>query len=84
MGDMQNLSRRAFVVGSAAVAGGIAFGSYGDAAQAAPTATAIRWRPASGPTPSPSIPGSRSARKRSRSSHSMPTSVRASARCSRS
>ena len=34
---MQNLSRRAFLVGSAAVAGGIAFGSYSEANQAAPT-----------------------------------------------
>lgn len=32
---LQTLSRRAFVFGSAAVAGGIAFGSYSDAAQAA-------------------------------------------------
>ena len=35
MGDIQNVSRRAFIVGSAAVAGGIAFGSYGNAQQAA-------------------------------------------------
>ena len=34
MGSMQNLSRRAFLVGSAAVAGGIAFGSYSEANQA--------------------------------------------------
>ena len=32
---LQELSRRAFVFGSAAVAGGIAFGSYGDVVQAA-------------------------------------------------
>lgn len=32
---LQTLSRRTFVFGSAAVAGGIAFGSYSDAAQAA-------------------------------------------------
>src|SRR5262245_26437381 len=38
MSDIQNLSRRAFIVGSAAVAGGIAFGCYSDATQAAPTA----------------------------------------------
>ena len=38
MGDLQILSRRAFIVGSAAVAGGIAFGSYGDAEPAAATA----------------------------------------------
>ena len=35
MGDIQNVSRRAFIVGSAAVAGGVAFGSYGNAQQAA-------------------------------------------------
>lgn len=35
---MQNLSRRAFVFGSAAIAGGIAFGSYGNA-EAATTAS---------------------------------------------
>ena len=34
MGSMQNLSRRAFLFGSAAVAGGIAFGSYSEANQA--------------------------------------------------
>ncbi len=34
MGDLQSISRRAFVFGSAAVAGGIAFGCYGDAAGA--------------------------------------------------
>ncbi|HVQ72876.1 MAG TPA: molybdopterin cofactor-binding domain-containing protein [Bradyrhizobium sp.] len=34
----QSLSRRAFIVGSAAVAGGIAFGSYSEAQQVAPTA----------------------------------------------
>ena len=38
MRDVQNLSRRAFIVGSAAVAGGIAFGSYSHAEQAATTA----------------------------------------------
>ncbi|MDE5459471.1 xanthine dehydrogenase family protein molybdopterin-binding subunit [Bradyrhizobium sp. CSS354] len=38
MEDIKNISRRAFVFGSAAIAGGIAFGSYGDAAMAA-TAT---------------------------------------------
>ncbi|MBR1153032.1 xanthine dehydrogenase family protein molybdopterin-binding subunit [Bradyrhizobium sp. JYMT SZCCT0428] len=38
MGVMQNLSRRAFIVGSAAVAGGIAFGSSSHAEQAATTA----------------------------------------------
>ncbi|MET3839435.1 xanthine dehydrogenase family protein [Bradyrhizobium sp. OAE829] len=38
MGVMQNLSRRAFIVGSAAVAGGIAFGSYSHAEQAVATA----------------------------------------------
>jgi isoquinoline 1-oxidoreductase beta subunit len=40
MGGMKNLSRRAFIVGSAAVAGGVAFGSYGNAQQAAPAANA--------------------------------------------
>jgi isoquinoline 1-oxidoreductase beta subunit len=39
MGDIQRLSRRAFVFGSAAIAGGIAFGSYGDAEPAATTAS---------------------------------------------
>jgi len=38
MGHMQNLSRRAFVFGSAAVAGGIAFGAYGTVEAAAPSA----------------------------------------------
>ena len=38
MGVMQNLSRRAFIVGSAAVAGGIAFGSYSHAERATATA----------------------------------------------
>jgi isoquinoline 1-oxidoreductase subunit beta len=38
MGDTANLSRRAFIVGSAAVAGGVAFGSYGNAQHAATTA----------------------------------------------
>ena len=38
MEDIQNISRRAFVFGSAAIAGGIAFGSYGDAAMAATAA----------------------------------------------
>ncbi|UWU86985.1 molybdopterin-dependent oxidoreductase [Bradyrhizobium yuanmingense] len=38
MGDMQTLSRRAFVFGSAAVAGGIVFGAYGPAEAAAPSA----------------------------------------------
>src|SRR5215468_3344292 len=38
MDDMRNLSRRAFIVGSAAVAGGVAFGSYGSAETAAATA----------------------------------------------
>jgi isoquinoline 1-oxidoreductase beta subunit len=40
MDDMRNLSRRAFIVGSAAVAGGVAFGSYGSAETAATTANA--------------------------------------------
>lgn len=35
MGDVQSLSRRAFLVGSAATAGGIAFGSYSHAQSAA-------------------------------------------------
>jgi isoquinoline 1-oxidoreductase subunit beta len=39
MGDMQNLSRRAFIVGSTAVAGGVAFGSYGHAEQLLMTAS---------------------------------------------
>jgi isoquinoline 1-oxidoreductase beta subunit len=34
MGDMPGLSRRAFIVGATAVAGGVAFGTYSDAAQA--------------------------------------------------
>jgi isoquinoline 1-oxidoreductase subunit beta len=34
MGNLQSISRRAFVFGSAAAAGGIAFGSYGQAAPA--------------------------------------------------
>jgi isoquinoline 1-oxidoreductase subunit beta len=38
MEDIKNISRRAFVFGSAAIAGGIAFGSYGDAAMAATAA----------------------------------------------
>ncbi|QOZ26956.1 xanthine dehydrogenase family protein molybdopterin-binding subunit [Bradyrhizobium sp. CCBAU 51753] len=38
MGVMQNLSRRVFIIGSAAVAGGVAFGSYSNAEQAAPVA----------------------------------------------
>ncbi|QDF36933.1 molybdopterin cofactor-binding domain-containing protein [Bradyrhizobium symbiodeficiens] len=38
MGHMQDLSRRAFVFGSAAMAGGIAFGSYSGAEAAAPAA----------------------------------------------
>ena len=42
MGDMQDLSRRAFIFGSAAVAGGIAFGSYSQANQLLRPATAIR------------------------------------------
>src|SRR6201994_3175818 len=38
MGDLQSFSRRAFVIGSAALAGGIAFGSYVEAEPAATTA----------------------------------------------
>ncbi|MDB5581572.1 MAG: isoquinoline 1-oxidoreductase [Bradyrhizobium sp.] len=38
MGDMPRLSRRAFIVGAAAVAGGVAFGTYSDAAQASAAA----------------------------------------------
>lgn len=38
MGHMQTLSRRAFLFGSTAVAGGIAFGAYGPAEAAAPSA----------------------------------------------
>src|SRR6478752_8658655 len=38
MEDIKNISRRAFVFGSAAIAGGLAFGSYGDAAMAATAA----------------------------------------------
>ncbi len=50
MGDMQNISRRAFIVGSAAVAGGVAFGSYSDAEAACRAGRrTIRWPPASGP-----------------------------------
>jgi len=42
MGDTQSLSRRAFIVGSAAVAGGVAFGSFGNAE---PTATTANGNP---------------------------------------
>src|SRR6516164_402567 len=38
MSDIKNLSHRAFIVGTAAVAGGVAFGSYGNAETAARTA----------------------------------------------
>jgi isoquinoline 1-oxidoreductase beta subunit len=38
MGELQSVSRRAFVFGSAALAGGIAFGSYAEAEPAAPAA----------------------------------------------
>ncbi|MGL9622783.1 molybdopterin-dependent oxidoreductase [Bradyrhizobium sp. U531] len=38
MGHIETLSRRAFVFGSAAVAGGIAFGAYGGAEAAVPSA----------------------------------------------
>jgi isoquinoline 1-oxidoreductase subunit beta len=38
MGDIQSISRRAFVFGSAALAGGIAFGSYSNAESIATTA----------------------------------------------
>ncbi|MGJ5177530.1 xanthine dehydrogenase family protein molybdopterin-binding subunit [Bradyrhizobium oligotrophicum] len=38
MGSVQSVSRRAFIVGAAATAGGVAFGSYGAATQAAPSA----------------------------------------------
>jgi isoquinoline 1-oxidoreductase subunit beta len=38
MRDIRSVSRRAFIVGSAAVAGGIAFGSYSDAKAAATSA----------------------------------------------
>jgi isoquinoline 1-oxidoreductase beta subunit len=38
MGDMHSISRRAFIVGATAVAGGVAFGTYGAAAQASPAA----------------------------------------------
>jgi isoquinoline 1-oxidoreductase subunit beta len=38
MRDVQNLSRRAFIVGSAVIAGGVAFGSYGHAEPVAMTA----------------------------------------------
>src|SRR5215468_1496270 len=39
MGHLHTLSRRAFMVGSAALAGGIAFGSYGNAEPTATTAS---------------------------------------------
>ena len=39
MGDIQRLSRRAFIVGSAALAGGIAFGSYSNAESVATSAS---------------------------------------------
>jgi isoquinoline 1-oxidoreductase beta subunit len=38
MGHMQTLSRRAFVFGTAAIAGGVAFGAYGNAEAAASSA----------------------------------------------
>src|SRR6201991_369375 len=38
MNDMPRFSRRSFIVGSAAIAGGIAFGSYSNAKEAAPIA----------------------------------------------
>ncbi|MEQ1954826.1 xanthine dehydrogenase family protein molybdopterin-binding subunit [Mesorhizobium yinganensis] len=41
MDTLPNLSRRAFLVGSAAIAGGVAFGSYGHAQQAASAAGAV-------------------------------------------
>jgi isoquinoline 1-oxidoreductase subunit beta len=37
--DVQNLSRRAFIIGTAAVTGGIAFGSYSYAQEAAKPAS---------------------------------------------
>lgn len=40
MGEMPNLSRRSFVFGSVAVAGGVAFGQYGQAQQAVSSAAA--------------------------------------------
>jgi isoquinoline 1-oxidoreductase beta subunit len=39
MGDMQHISRRAFIAGAAAVAGGVAFGSYSDASQSPPSSS---------------------------------------------
>jgi isoquinoline 1-oxidoreductase beta subunit len=49
MRDVQNLSRRAFIVCSAAVAGGIAFGSYSEAQQVATTANGNPLAPGLGP-----------------------------------
>ena len=40
MGEMPDLSRRTFVFGSVAVAGGVAFGQYGQAQQAPSSAAA--------------------------------------------
>ncbi len=42
MGHIDTLSRRAFVFGSAAIAGGIAFGAYGRAEAATPAPMATR------------------------------------------
>ena len=49
MRDIKNLSRRTFIVGSAAVAGGVAFGSYGNGETAATTAHGNPLAPGLGP-----------------------------------
>ena len=64
MGVTQNLSRRAFIVGSAAVAGGIAFGSYSHAEQAAATAHGNPLIAGLGSNSVSFNPGSRSARRK--------------------
>ena len=64
MGDITNLSRRAFIVGSAAVAGGVAFGSYGNAQPAGTTANANPLAAGLGLNSVTFNPWSRSARKK--------------------
>lgn len=83
MGEIQRLSRRAFVFGSAAIAGGIAFGAFGDAAQAA-TASDNPLAVGLGPDAVTFNPWVEISPEKSRSSRSTPISARASARCSRS
>ena len=79
MGVMENVSRRAFIVGSAAVAGGIAFGSYGHAEQAAAVAHSNPLAAGLGPNAATFNPWVEISPQKI-----MPTSVRVSAPCSRS